>query len=120
MLLVVDDENTVCRALTRILKGKVGQIWTATNAVEAESILKSGSITHVICDHWFGPGQPLGMDLVKQWKNTYGSIKRAIVLTGTPIEKLKDNDGVDKVLSKVVDPEDLIRLLELQDTQSEE
>lgn len=113
VLLIVDDERTVCRALTRLLDRSVSRIQTATTPKEAEIILRSGKVTHVICDHWFGPGQPLGLDLVSQWKQTYQSIRRAVVLTGTDVEKLVKSDDVDKILPKVVDPQDLIEVLGL-------
>jgi DNA-binding NtrC family response regulator len=111
VLLIVDDERTVCRALTRLLDRSVSKIQTATNPREAEIILRSGNITHVICDHWFGPGQPLGLDLVGQWKETYQSIKCAVVLTGTDVEELSKPKYVDEILPKVIDPDELIAAL---------
>ncbi len=113
VLLIVDDERSVCRALTRLLDRTVGKIQTATNPSEAEIVLRTGKVTHVICDHWFGPGQPLGLDLVSSWKEKYPSIKRAVVLTGTDVDKLADTKNVDKILPKVVDPKYLIEVLEL-------
>jgi DNA-binding NtrC family response regulator len=118
VLLIVDDERSVCRALTRLLVGSIEQIQTATTPTEAEIILRSAKVTHVICDHWFGPGQPLGMDLVAKWKEQYPSICRAVVLTGTDINKLTLTDAVDKVLPKVVDPADLIEVLGLPKTEA--
>lgn len=113
VLLIVDDEQSVCRALTRLLDRQVRRIETASNPTEAEIVLRSGNITHVICDHWFGPGQALGIDLAARWKKTYPSIQKAVVLTGTDIDKLPDATGVDRVLPKIVDPDDLIEVLEL-------
>ena len=113
VLLIVDDERSVCRALTRLLDRQIRRIETATNPVEAEIILRSGRITHLICDHWFGPGQPLGMDLVSAWKQKFPSIQRAVVLTGTDINKLPAASGVDSILPKVVDPDELIEVLGL-------
>ena len=116
VLLIVDDERSVCRALTRLLDRQVRRIETATNPTEAEIILRSGNITHLICDHWFGPGQPLGIDLAARWKATFPSIRRAVVLTGTDINKLPRAEGVDRILPKVVDPDELIEVLELNAT----
>ncbi len=113
VLLIVDDERSVCRALTRLLVNSINQIQTATTPTEAEIILRSREVTHVICDHWFGPGQPLGTDLIYKWRERYPNIKRAVVLTGTDINKMTIPDAVDKVLPKVVDPADLIEVLGL-------
>ncbi len=114
VLLIVDDERSVCRALTRLLDRQVKRIETATNPWEAETILKSGQITHLICDHWFGPGQPLGIDLAARWKKEYPSILRAVVLTGMDITKISLASGVDSILPKVVEPEELINTLQLR------
>lgn len=119
VLLIVDDERSVCRALSRLLDRKVQEILSATNAMEAEVILKSGRVTHVICDHWFGPGQPLGTDLVTEWKMRYPNIRKAVVLTGTDINKL-DADAVDAILPKVVDPADLIKVLGFEEDDDED
>ena len=113
VLLIVDDERSVCRALTRLLDRQVRRIETASTPIEAEIILRSGHITHVICDHWFGPGQPLGIDLVSNWKKNFPSILRAVVLTGMDISKLPSAPGVDRILPKVVDPDELIEVLDL-------
>jgi DNA-binding NtrC family response regulator len=118
VLLIVDDERSVCRALTRLLDRQVRRIETATNPTEAEIILKTGLITHLICDHWFGPGQPLGIDLVPKWRKLNPSILRAVVLTGMDISKLPLTEGVDRILPKVVDPDELIKALELDKSPS--
>ena len=113
VLLIVDDESTVCRALSRLLGSQVKDIYFATNPTEGEIILRSGRVTHIICDHWFGPGQPLGTDLVNKWRELFPAIKRAIVLTGTDINRLDAGKAVDKIISKVADPEELIEALGL-------
>ena len=99
--------------MSRLLVDSIKQIQTATTPTEAEIVLRSGRVTHVICDQWFGPGQPLGMNLVKKWKEQYETIERAVVLTGTDIAKLPATGGVDMVLPKVVEPAELIEALKL-------
>lgn len=51
--------------------------------------------------------------MAARWKATYPSILRAVVLTGTDITKLPPAPGVDRILPKVVDPDELIEVLEL-------
>lgn len=111
VLLIVDDESSVCRALSRLLDSQVREILSATNPTEAEIILRSGRVTHLICDQWFGPGQPLGIDLVTKWKKSYPAMQKGIVLTGTDIRELDAGETVDKILPKVVDPDVLIQAL---------
>ncbi len=113
IVLVVDDESTVCRALSRMLRKQADEILSAISPGEAETVLATRTVTHVICDHWFGSGQPLGLDLVSKWKNEYPSIKRVIVLTGTDISKLEANPNVDCIMDKTVDPDELIKVLGL-------
>ena len=120
VLLIVDDERTVCRALSRLLDHKVKEILSATNPTEAEIVLRSGRITHLICDHWFGPGQPVGIDLVTRWKKAFPSIQRAVVLTGTDINKLDKGEAVDEILPKVVVPKKLTKALCLGDDDNDD
>ncbi len=54
-----------------------------------------------------------GRDLMEKWKKNHGSIKRAVLLTGTDIHQLETKEGIDKILPKVVDPVELIRELDL-------
>ncbi|MCP4679291.1 MAG: response regulator [Deltaproteobacteria bacterium] len=113
VLLVVDDESSVCRALSRMLKGRVDEILSAYSPLEAETILETREITLLICDHWFGPGQPLGADLAAKWKERYHSIQRAVVLTGTDISKLETPSGVHQIIAKTVKTEELVNALGL-------
>ena len=113
ILLVVDDESSVCRALSRMLKGRVDEILSAYSPMEAETILKTREITLLICDHWFGQGQPLGADLAAKWKDRYKSIRRAVVLTGTDISKIETPPGVHQIIAKTVKTEELVEALGL-------
>ncbi|MCP4600586.1 MAG: response regulator [Proteobacteria bacterium] len=114
VLLVVDDESSVCRALSRMLKSSVDEILTAITPSEAEMVLESRKITHVICDHWFGPGLPLGLDLAAKWKEQHLSIQRAVVLTGTDVSRLESRPGVHQIMAKTVRPEELLKALGLE------
>jgi DNA-binding NtrC family response regulator len=115
VLLVVDDEQSVCRALKRMLQHRVANIITALTPAEAESVLQSGKVTHLICDHWFGPGEGLGLELVAKWRKKYHSVEQAVVLTGTDINSLTKPAGVDWVAPKTIDPDELVVLLGLSE-----
>jgi DNA-binding NtrC family response regulator len=113
ILLVVDDESSVCRALSRILGKRVDEIISAFSPQEAETVLVSKEVTHLVCDHWFGMGQPLGIDLVVQWKQKHPSIRHVVVLTGTDVTRLTSPGDDIFVMNKTVYPEDLIKVLNL-------
>lgn len=113
ILLIVDDESSVCRALSRMLKRRFDTITTAVSPLEAEVILDSNPVTHVICDHWFGVGQPLGLDLAARWKSQFSTIKRVVVLTGTDATQLTPPPGVHQIMAKTVEADELTRALGL-------
>jgi DNA-binding NtrC family response regulator len=113
VLLVVDDESSVCRALSRILGKRVDEIIAAFSPQEAETVLVSREVTHLVCDHWFGMGQPLGIDLVVKWRQLYPSLQKVILLTGTDVARLTPPDAGILVMNKTVNPEDLIKALNL-------
>lgn len=106
-LLVVDDESAVCRALRRMLQGRVGRIVTAETPEDAEAVLASTAVTHLICDHYLGPGQPLGMTLAARWRTSYPSLERVVVLTGKDVEGIEPVSGIDHLLPKTIDPDRL-------------
>jgi CheY-like chemotaxis protein len=107
ILLVVDDESAVCRVVRRLLKKRFDEIVTAETPTDAETVLASHDVTHVICDQVLGPGQPQGLELARGWKTAFPSIRKIIVLTGANVNDLVAPPGVDLVLSKATDPEQL-------------
>ncbi|MBN2526799.1 MAG: hypothetical protein JXR76_10420 [Deltaproteobacteria bacterium] len=113
VLLIIDDEASVCRALSRILSRKATEIITARSIADAELILDTREVTHVLCDHLLGPGQPKGLDNAIYWKSEYPSIEKVIVLTGTDAAFNAPPEGVDKVLPKTTDPLQLAEFLQL-------
>ena len=112
-LLIIDDEASVCRALSRILRQKAQDIITAQNTADAELIMDTRDVTHILCDHLLGPGQPRGLDTAVHWKNEYPSIEKIIILTGTDAAFDAPPPGIDHVLPKTTDPLKLAEYLEL-------
>ncbi len=112
-LLIVDDETSVCRALSRMLTNKVDQITYSTSSLEAQTILATQKITHLICDHWFGAGHKLGLDLAVQWRNEFSSIERVVLLTGTDTSMLDVPEEIDFILTKAADSDELLKALNL-------
>ncbi len=113
ILLIVDDESSVLRAVSRMLAKYADEILTADSHIEAEAVLESHEITHILCDHWFGRGLPLGIDLAAKWKRLYPRLKKVVVLTGVDIEGLSPCPLVDAVLPKTTETQKLISTLGL-------
>ena len=111
ILLIVDDETAVCHALCRLLGSRVDEVVMTANISDAESVLRSSRVTHVICDHMLGPGQPKGLDVATNWKEIYPSIQILVVLTGTSAHKSEVPQGVDFILPKSIEPLKLINHL---------
>ena len=112
-LLIIDDEASVCRALGRILRNKVGEIITAQNVADAELILDTRYVSHILCDHLLGPGQPRGLDTAIHWKQEYPEVEKIIILTGTDAAFDEPPEGIDHVLPKTTDPLELAEYLQL-------
>ena len=112
ILLVLDDEATVCRSLRRILSRSFDEILTAETPADAERILESRPVTHLLCDQLLGPGQPLGNDLAARWRPRYPSIEHVVLLTGADIRTLQIADEVDLVLPKTTELAELTSALE--------
>jgi CheY-like chemotaxis protein len=106
-LLVIDDDTSVCRAIRRLFKGRFNDVVFAETPADAETILASRAVTHVICDHMLGPGRPQGLELASEWKAMFPSIRKVIILTGANVKSFTTPPGIDLVLPKTIDPEEL-------------
>ncbi|GMV39761.1 MAG: sigma-54-dependent Fis family transcriptional regulator [Myxococcales bacterium] len=107
-VLVVDDERTLQRALSAILKKQGYSVFTASNAAEALAVLEETPIDVVLSDIQM-PGLS-GLDLLgrikQQWPETevvmmtaYGTVERAVtaVKAGAHDFLTKPFDNIDKV-----------------------
>jgi CheY-like chemotaxis protein len=111
VLLIVDDEDAVCRALARVLGRNFDRIATATASREAVALLKQVNVTHLLCDYWLGPGEPPGAELAAQWRRTYRSILRVVILSGDDMSSRNLPKGIDANLSKSADKTELLEAL---------
>jgi CheY-like chemotaxis protein len=112
ILLVLDDEATVCRSLQRVLGKTFDEILTAETPADAETILGSRAVTHLLCDHLLGPGQPTGHDLATRWRAEHPSLEQVVLLTGADVSRLEVSDAIDRVLPKTTELPDLARALD--------
>lgn len=111
ILMVLDDESAVCRAVQRMLRGKAGRVVAVETPEDAEAVFASTEVTHLICDHYLGPGQPLGADLAAAWRERYPTLKRVLILTGRDTREIRHGPEIDHVLPKTAEPELLLTLL---------
>lgn len=111
VLLIVDDEERALRAMALISRGHFAEVYTARNQEEAEQHLAAHVVTHLLCDHWLGDASELGVELVRAWRTTYPSIRRAVIITGTDTHKVAATTAVDAVLSKTISATELVSTL---------
>jgi len=78
-ILVVDDEENVCRALKRCLRREGYDLFFATNPQEALELLKTTTVDAVLSDHLM-PNMT-GLEFLKMVRNRYPDCLR-IMLTG--------------------------------------
>jgi ActR/RegA family two-component response regulator len=111
ILMIVDDTSYVGRALSRALGKHFDEVHALTSAAEATALLERRPVTHVICDHCLGEGDPPGLDLVPRWRRENPSIERAILLTGLDERTMKAGPEIDAVVSKLAGTAELVRVL---------
>jgi CheY-like chemotaxis protein len=111
ILMVVDDTPNIGRALSRMLSKHFDEVHVLASAAEAAAFLSGRPVTHVICDHCLGEGDPLGIELVPVWRKEHPSIERAVILTGLDETTLITRPGIDAIVSKLTGTEELVRVL---------
>ncbi|MCK5033314.1 MAG: sigma-54-dependent Fis family transcriptional regulator, partial [Calditrichia bacterium] len=107
-ILILDDEQLVCKSLKRIIDAKDRQIFTANNYKEAEKILKEESIDLMLLDYKLGEMD--GISVLKELNGKYESLL-VIMITAygsidVAVEAMKL--GAYDFIQKKVDP-DFIR-----------
>jgi len=111
VLLVVGDEPAIASLLTRSLGDDFDGIHVAGRASDAESILSSHTVTHIVCDLYLGRDEPLGDELIRRWKRRWPTIRYAALFTGSTFEKDHSYEKVDNIFMKPRGYDDLIGLL---------
>jgi DNA-binding NtrC family response regulator len=111
-ILVIDDNLSILRTMTRLLSREGYDVHTAQTIEEASEKLLTKKFDVALID--VGLGKTLGTDLLPQMsKVAPGMLK--IIFTGTPMSKdtLDEvNRGADLLLLKPVKPETLIGILD--------
>jgi DNA-binding NtrC family response regulator len=111
-ILIIDDNPSILRTMTRVLSREGYDLYTAATGKEASEKLSTKKFDVALID--VGLGETLGTDLLPLMNKVAPSMLK-IVFTGTPMSKgtLDEvNRGADVFLLKPVKPEILIGILE--------
>ncbi len=96
----VDDSAMTVKTISRTLGKFFDQFYGATSPAEAEAILQTHPVSHLICDFDLGGEHPVGTDLVQKWRPQYPGIVRAIIFSGSRPSMIPTIPEVDAVLEK--------------------
>ncbi len=103
VLLIVEDDEQVSKMLENLLAEEFDVVLVADGPAMAEQILEEHPpVTHLLCDRELGRGLPYGEALVREWRERYPLIRRALLVTGTAVAPCRLLVGVDCVLPKRV------------------
>jgi len=117
VLLIIDDREEIGRVIKRSLRKNFDDILFAKCAAEAVLLLDANLITHVVCDLFLGKDEPLGHELMREWRNRKPSIKYVALFTGSNTETMPVHDGIDAVFQKPDGLMDLIGILKSHETK---
>ncbi len=121
-ILIVEDDDGARRALVRILQGGGHTTCWSANAAGAFRLLGSEVIDAVLLDIDLGDGSPSGFDVARAMHSdpTWSTIP-IIIVSGLDADDIREAasppkrnalEGVDFIVSKPVEAEKLLHLLE--------
>lgn len=99
-VLILDDEDCVCRAVRRRLIDRVGAVFTANVPQEAQAILAAYPITVFVTDYDLGLTVIRGPKFVEIMRWVYPEIKRAAVFSGSSDAIADGFPSIDAVFDK--------------------
>ena len=132
IVLVVDDYRSLARTLEKHIGSAVDEVFTAGSVWEAQYILDSVPVTHLLCDLniTVEDGSPLqsgltlppvehqqsrlGFELAPYWREQHPSIQKVVIYTGEEVRDLRPPSGVDALVCKTDIAEVLGALLNRQ------
>jgi DNA-binding NtrC family response regulator len=111
-ILIIDDNPSILRTITRVLSREGYDLYTAQTGKEASEKLSTKKFDVALID--VGLGETLGTDLLPLMSKVAPSMLK-IIFTGTPMSNDTFNEvnrGADLLLLKPVKLETLIAILE--------
>ena len=109
---MVDDDPQLRQMLVRLMSRYFDAVHPAHSIGEAERVLETHLVTHIVLDYNLGEHEQPGTDVVADWRARYSSIIRTILLTGCRVSFLDVPSAVDFCIVKGEDPLTLLSLLE--------
>ena len=107
VILLTIEDDTVRGQLARLFQMRFSAVYTAKTPVEAEELLETHSITHIICGNELLNNQQLGVKLILQWKERFHSIEKTVLYNQSlPNAKYLPTE-IDQVLGESPDLHDL-------------
>ena len=110
-ILVIDDNPSILRTMTRVLSREGYDLYTAQTGKDASEKLSTKKFDAALID--VGLGETLGTDLLPLMNKVAPSMLK-IIFTGTPMSEATRNEAMreaDVFLLKPVKPETLIGIL---------
>lgn len=107
-LLVLDDEKEIGRLFERYFRSRFDEVHVCQTVADALAVLQSTQITHVVVDHYLGPDEPLGSDVLTRWREQFPHIRYAALFTGSQVSGPTSLPGVDDVFYKPTGFQDLV------------
>ncbi len=109
-LLIIDDDEIFLRSIANYLKRRVTAVFTVKNLRDAEEMLERHPINEVVCDYDLGQGEPNGVNVIRTLRQKYPGIRRAVICSGSNVNRIFRGRGVDDIMDKT---RDLHRLRQL-------
>ena len=105
-LLVFDDDRLTLRSIARVIHGTFDEILTAQTAAQAEELLGSHQVTHLLCDRNLAE-QMRGEQFIAKWREQWPSIRYAALMSGEDASHLLDQPTIDMVFPKPFEPSEV-------------
>lgn len=99
ILLVVDDEPLITRAVRKLFLKDFDAIYSVCSSIKAFEAFCCIPITHIVCDFDLGE-EKNGIELVAQWRSNFSSIERALIFSGHNLSRSSVPKYIDAVLQK--------------------
>ena len=103
ILLVFDDDRLNLRSIGRVLSGIFDRLLLAQTARQAEELLSTHPITHLLCDRCVAEHLN-GEEFIRQWRQRWPSIQYAALMTGGEVGLPVEFSMVDAVFRKPFEP----------------
>ena len=100
-LLLVDDDPRILKLLARRFRRVFRRVHLASTAKEADRLIRSHPISHIVCDYHLRHPWANGMDLLCAWRREFIKIDRAVLYTGASAAEIGEvPEEIDAVIQK--------------------